>query len=513
MFAVTAAEMKAIESRAAEVYGFPYRVMMENAGRRVAETTAQVSGDPSGKRIVIFAGRGNNGGDGFVAGRHLMNQGARVCVILVAGDPTGVDAILYLEILERMGAEIVPVLTERDWDRVHMELHLADVLIDAMVGTGFQGELSGTVRTGCELLNRAGKPVIAVDIPSGVRADTGEIAGGAVQATRTVTFGTVKLGHLLYPGRSYAGEVIVDDIGIPAAVLAETGIRHTVLERTAVRKWIGTRAPDAHKGTAGSVLVIGGSRGMIGAPAMVAEGALRSGGGRVTVAVPASQQPIVAGMVREMMTIAAPEGQAGCLGLAALEELLVQARRMQVVAIGPGLGRQPETMELVRELVRRLEIPIILDADGLYAFSGQTQLLQEAGSLLVLTPHPGEMGVLTGLPAELINRQRTTIAGQYAQEWGHVVVLKGAPTIVALPDGEGAINSTGNAGMATAGMGDVLTGIIAGLIAQGLPCQFAAQAGVYLHGLAGDLAAAGGQRGLMARDVLHRIPATMQCVD
>jgi len=484
---------------------------MESAGNEVACKVELLLGGVADKRICIFAGRGNNGGDGFVVARRLQNKGAKVKLFLL-GEKEAVDgdARIYLDVLFKTDVEIVELIAERDWDKAKIAVAFADCLVDALVGTGFHGEVSGPLAEVIAIINNAGKPVVAVDIPSGIDADNGQVRGMAVRASHTVTFALLKPGLLLQPGASHAGKVTVADIGIPAKLLADSSIRQNIITAGYVRQVLPLRQPWVHKGSCGKVLVVAGSQGFTGAAALASSAAVRSGAGLVTLGIAASLQPVMAGKLTEVMTRPLPETAWGALGLDAIPYIQKLAAECDVVAAGPGLGREEETAEVVRETVQTARCPLVLDADALNALAGYTDILLESEALAVLTPHPGELSRLTGLSVESINADRLTVAREAAASWGCIVVLKGPGTVVAFPDGEVFINSTGNAGMATGGTGDVLTGIIAAFIAQGLSSHDAAVAGVYIHGLAGDIAACPGTIGMTAGDLLQAIPAAIR---
>ncbi|WP_371367910.1 Bifunctional NAD(P)H-hydrate repair enzyme Nnr [Sporomusa rhizae] len=510
MRAATAAEMREIDRIAINDYGIPGVVLMENAGVSVVRMLESKWELLAERKFCILAGKGNNGGDGYVIARHLSNQGAKVKVFLL-GEKAAVsgDAQINLDIIDKMGIDTIEISNERDWDKVRVAVTFSDCLIDALLGTGFRGEVSGDMARLIDIINAAGKPVVAVDIPSGVGADTGRVCSKAVQASYTVTFGLPKPGLFLYPGAEYTGELTVADIGIPTAVIAGQDIKQNIIMADAVRAVIPRRSPAAHKGMSGRVLVVAGSRGLSGAAAMAAEGALRAGAGLVTLAAPGSLQDVLAMKLTEVMTKPLAEIEAGSINREAVADIIRLSAGNDVLAIGPGVGREEETAAAVRETITTAECPIVIDADALNALAGNTKLLNECAALPVLTPHPGEMARLTGLSTESVNADRIAIARQAAAEWGSIVVVKGASTVVAFPDGEVYINTTGNAGMATGGTGDVLTGIIAGLIAQGLSSHDAAVAGVYIHGLAGDVAAQAGRIGMVATDLLKAVPAAM----
>ncbi|MDR3566047.1 MAG: NAD(P)H-hydrate dehydratase [Negativicutes bacterium] len=510
MKVATAAEMREIDRKAIFECGMPGAALMESAGGEVAWKVGELLGGAAGKRVVIFAGRGNNGGDGFVVARRLANQGAKIKLFLLGTkEAVAGDARIYLDVLLNTGTEIMELTSERDWDKVKIAIAFADCLVDALVGTGFHGEADGELAELITIINSAEKLVVAMDVPSGIDADTGQVRGVAIKASHTVTFALAKPGLLFQPGAHHAGVVAVADIGIPASVLASSDIRQNMITAGMVRQVLPVRQPWAHKGSCGRVLVVAGSQGFTGAAALAANAAVRAGAGLVTLGVAASLQPIMAGKLTEVMTRPLPETAWGALGLDAAPYIQKLVETCDVLAMGPGLGRDEEAAEVVRETVRSACCPLVLDADALNALVGNTEILLESEALAVLTPHPGELARLTGLGVDIINADRLTAARDAAGEWGCIVVLKGPGTVVAFPDGEVFINTTGNAGMATGGTGDVLTGVITALIAQGLSSHDAAVAGVYIHGLAGDIAARQGIVGMSAGDLLQAIPAAI----
>lgn len=510
MKVATAAEMRKIDQIATQTFGIPGVVLMENAGVEIERKISDVLGEPENKMICVFAGKGNNGGDGFVAARHLHNQGAKVKVFLLCSKEmiTG-DAKINLDIISRMGLDILEVGSSRDWDKVKFVVTFADCLIDALLGTGFQGEVKGEMAEAIEIINQAGKLVVSIDAPSGVDLDNGQVRGVAVKATHTVTFVLPKPGLIIYPGADYVGKLTIADIGIPIRILTDNSIKQNVITPSSVRELLGKRQSDAHKGINGRVTVIAGSQGMTGAAALTSVAALKSGAGLVTLGIAESLNAVMEAKLTEVMTKPLPEIVGAAIGRKALPYIEAMAAKSEVVAIGPGLGRQEETMATVREAFQSLECPIVIDADGLQAFVGHTELLSNSKAMAVLTPHPGEMGRLLDISAAEVNLDRLGTARLAAELWGSIVILKGARTIVAFPDGEVYINTTGNPGMATGGTGDVLTGVIAGLIAQGLSSHAAAVAGVHIHGLAGDIAAASGMIGMVAGDVVNGLPSAI----
>jgi len=395
---------------------------------------------------------------------------------------------------DRAGRMDVPVLARR--------LAAAAAVVDALFGTGLNAPVAGVAGAAIEAINACGEPVLAVDIASGLSADSGRPLGAAVRATVTATFGHPKVGQLLYPGVEHTGLLAVVDIGIPAEALAAVAPRVTLLENHEVGALLPPRRRDAHKGDFGHVLVVAGSRGKTGAALLAAGGAARAGAGLTTLAVPATLQPVLEAQVREAMTAALPDTSDG----AALDALL--AGRAAVVC-GPGLGQAAETRALVAHVIRRSSAPLVLDADGLNAVAG-TGLLRARAGPTVVTPHPGEMARLLGADTARVQADRLGAARAFACAERVVVVLKGARTIVAAPDGAGAICPAGNPGMASGGTGDVLAGVIGGLMAQGLAPYAAASLGVFAHGASGDaVAARQGEVGLLAGDLLAELPATL----
>jgi len=507
---VTIDEIKTIEQRAMQEYEIPSILLMENAGNEVAHQIETIMGTLHNKKISIFAGKGNNGGDGYVVARHLHNRGAKVKVFLIGSESivTG-DALTNLQIISHMGIDVIEVVNDGDWDKVKIAMNFTDCVVDALVGTGFRDQLIGTMAQVVGSINNTKKMVIAIDIPSGVDADTGQVSGIAVKAQHTITFSLPKQGLLLYPGASYAGNVMVADIGIPKALLIDEKIKQNMITSVIVKKILVTRDPNAHKGSCGKVLVVAGSKGLTGAAFLTASAALRSGAGLVTLGIAESLHDIMEAKLTEVMTCPLSEVTSGTLGQGAISEIKERAKQSDVVAIGPGLGRHEDTMTAVRHMIQKIERPLVLDADALYALIDHTDILAEANAVPILTPHAGEMARLVGLTSEEVSQDRVYIARQTAMEWSSIVILKGARTVVAFPDGEVYININGNAGMATGGTGDVLTGVIATLIGQGLSSHEAALAGVYIHGLAGDIVARNGMIGMTASDMIRALPATI----
>ncbi len=505
-------EMKAIDRQASSEYGIPSIILMENAGLRTLEVIEEILGESKNKSIIILAGKGNNGGDGLVIARHLLNSGAAVQVFLTGkADEFTADSRLNHDILVRMGACILPLMSDEDLDRLMLSLMNADLIVDALYGIGFKGSLGQFESRVVKMVNWCRAPVVAVDIPSGVEADTGKVHGLAVQASHTVTFALPKIGLVLEPGKEYVGTLSVADISIPAVLLADSAIRTNLINEQMVKTLFKPRVADSHKGTYGHALLIGGSPGMTGAVMMASLAALRTGAGLVTAAVPASLAAVVDSSLMEVMTAPLAETGQSAIALDALPAIENLLGTVSVCAIGPGMSRYPEAGAVIRFVLERAGVPVVIDADGLNALQDDITILKDRQVPVVLTPHPGEMARLAGKSIEEIQSDRVEFARSFAREWGVSLVLKGDKTVVANPAGEVYINISGNPGMATAGSGDVLCGIIAGLVAQGLKPQEAAFAGVYLHGLAGDLAARiKGERGLIAGDLIACLPEVIK---
>lgn len=505
---LTARQMAACDRQAIEQYGIPGVVLMENAGRGVVRVAEQLLGTTCGKRVAIFCGKGNNGGDGFVAARHLVNGGAEVRVLLVGrrAEVKG-DAATNLRVLTNMGLVVEEVSKAE-----HVpDLGGMDLIVDALLGTGLQGPVQGFMEHVIDTVNATRAPIVAVDVPSGINADEGSVQGAAIRATATATMAALKRGLLFSPAREHAGRVSVIDIGMPAQLLAGGNVDTWQVTGCDVATMLPKRAPNAYKNLCGVALVVAGSTGMTGAAVLSAETVLRAGAGLAYLAIPSSLNAIVEEKATEVISKPVPETQPGYLGRAAAEQVKKLFAGVNAVAIGPGLGTEPETVEAVWEMVITCPHPLVVDADGLNALAKKTEILVRRTGRVVLTPHPGELARLTGQTRESIIRDPVSTARTWAQRWGEVLVLKGAPTVVAVPSGTVYINSTGNAGMATAGSGDVLTGLITGLLAQGLAPEQAAVAGVYLHGLAGDLARDElGERGMIAGDIMRHVPAALR---
>jgi NAD(P)H-hydrate epimerase len=487
--------------RATQAKGIPADVLMERAGWAVARAAADLAGGVYGRRAVVVCGRGNNGGDGLVAARHLARWGMRIAVVLLADgerlrDPASAD-------LERLRDQPSARIRAFGEDGLERELGRADVVVDAVFGTGFHGVAGGDHAAAIRALNAGAPPVVAVDIPSGVDGGTGAVEGEAVWAELTVTFGAAKVGAVSMPGAERAGDVRVVDIGFPDELVpTATGLS----EPEDVAQVLPARASDGHKKGSGTLVVVAGSRSMTGAVRLIARGAERLGAGYVIVAVPASILPAVQAGLTETIFLPLPETRDGTVAASALDAVLERAADADALAIGPGLSMQTETQGFIRDLVRDAPVPFVLDADGLNAFAGEPEALADRKADAVLTPHLGELARLGGAG------DRLTAARDLTERSGAVAVVKGTRTVIAEPGGAARINPTGSAFLATAGTGDVLTGAVGGLLARGLDPFEAAWAGVYVHGLAGIVAGRDLGEGAVAGDVADRLPAAVDAV-
>ena len=511
MKVVTAAEMRQIDQDTIEGIGIPGIVLMETAGSAIVRAIEQYY--PTCQRIGIFVGKGNNGGDGLVIARQLAHAGRDVHLLLVSPpDSFTGEAAINLQIAKNLGLPIEAILTDAEF-KSNTHIANCELFVDAILGTGLRGTVRDPMATVINTINDLAIPILSVDLPSGLDADTGNPLGTCVAADTTVTIGLPKRGLLVHPGAELAGKLEIVDIGFPEQVVEAQGIKVSWTTTAQASQWVLPRPASSHKGTYGRVLVVAGSTGMTGAAALASEAALRTGAGLVTLAIPKSLNPILEGLLPEVMSLPLPETEVGSLSASAASAILEFAEKTKsVLAIGPGLSQHPDTVALVHQLVRenreqKLDRRMVVDADGLNALSQAPEIISLLDSEAVLTPHPGEMSRLTSTSVPSLEADRIGTAQRFASEHNLTLVFKGAPTVTGLPNGDVWINSTGNSGMATGGMGDVLTGIIAGLMAQGHSSETAAVLGVYIHGLAGDIAAdALGRHGLIASDVLKAVP-------
>lgn len=506
MRVLNAAQMREADRRTIEEIGIPSLVLMENAGRQVVAAMEAVHGDLVEHTVAVLCGRGNNGGDGFVVARTLLQRGVEVAVFLIGqvGDVRG-DARTNIEILGRLGLTVVEIADSQAWELHFSEVAECTLIVDAIFGTGLNAPLTGLMETVVADVNQSGIPVIAIDLPSGLSADSHEPIGDSIIAETTVTLAAPKLSLVLPPAETRAGDIVIADIGIPFEIVeAVEGHRVELLTRSDMRALVTPREADTHKGDYGRVLIVSGSLGKTGAAHLAGVGALRSGAGLLTIATPSTCLPIVASMAPEYMTLPLDENPDG-LDPDGVEDLLGHAA--DVIAIGPGLGQASGTRTFIQALVDRATVPLVIDADGLNAFAGEPdRLAGREGRDVVITPHPGEMARLVGMSIEDVQANRLEVARTFATTHHVYVVLKGHRTLIATPDGTVYINPTGNPGMATGGTGDVLCGMVAAWLAQLLDAEAACQLAVYLHGMAGDLAKADeGETSMNASDLAAHI--------
>jgi hydroxyethylthiazole kinase-like uncharacterized protein yjeF len=500
-------QMREADRRTIEDIGIPSIVLMENAGRQAVAAMEAAFEDIGTSHVAVVCGRGNNGGDGFVVARTLVQRGIETSVFLLGSvaEVRG-DARTNLEVLGRIGMTVVEITSAQEWELHFSEFSEVDIVVDAILGTGFRGRLSGLFETVVADLNSLGVPIVAIDLPTGVSADTAVLEGPGVEASMTVTLAAPKIPLVFPPADSHAGDLVIADIGIPLPLLDELEGQHLeLLTREAMREIVPVRVADSHKGDFGRVLVVAGSLGRTGAAHLTALGALRSGAGLVTIATPRSCLPVIAAMAPEYMTEPLDETASGTIDYGAVDRVL--DLKADIIAVGPGLGQSPGTTAFVHALLERSGVPLVLDADALNAFVGDPDRLAGRDEVaVVITPHPGEMARLMHTTIEDVQRDRLAAARDFAAAHRVHVVLKGHRTVIAAPDGRTFVNLTGNSGMATGGTGDLLTGMIAAWFAQLLDAEAACKLAVYVHGTAGDLAEADeGEVSLVAGDVASRI--------
>jgi NAD(P)H-hydrate epimerase len=496
----TVEEMRTCDRRAGDEYGVADHVLMENAGEAVYYAILREIG-VAGKRFAVVCGAGNNGGDGCVVARKLHSAGAEVSVYLLGAPKAfGASAGMYYEMLEKSGAGIV---VDPSAEEVAAGLAECDVVLDGIFGTGVTREVGGRYREVIERINACGKTVVAIDIPSGIGGDTGRVLGVAVAADLTVTFGLPKRGNLLYPGAEHGGKLLVTQISYPPGLIESAKVGVEIVRPVPLPP----REAAGHKGDFGDVLFVAGAANYYGAPYLASLSLLKAGGGYSRLAAPRSVTPVVAGLAPEVVFAPQEETAEGSLALAAEASLLELASSVDFVVCGPGLSLAGETQELVRKLAGAIEKPLLVDGDGLTAVASDIGILHGRAAATVLTPHPGEAARLLGCTTADVQADPIRTAQKCAARTGAIVVLKGAHSLVALPDGSVTINTSGNNGMATAGSGDVLTGTIAAMHGLGMELPDAVRTGVFLHGYAGDLAAQeAGKDGMTARDVLEALP-------
>jgi NAD(P)H-hydrate epimerase len=502
----TPQQMRHIDRKAIDGLGISGLDLMEAAGRSVFDMILEYYGPAEGNRVAVIAGKGNNGGDGHVVARYLKEDGAYVEIFLLGlKSQVHGDAEINLKKAEELGITIHEITNPENF-------HIPDdswIIVDAIFGTGFTGELRAPYNHYISLVNQSGIPVIAVDAPSGLSGATGRVTEPCVRADLTVTFGLPKIGQALYPGKAYCGFLEIADIGFPPGL--DDDIHTYLITDHEAARILPRRAPDAHKGDFGKLFVLAGSTGLTGAAAMASMAAYRCGTGLVVLGCPKSLNPIFETKLTEVMTKPLPDvASKGHLAKRGMGEIRQQVEWADAVAMGPGIGTHHETAELVQRLCRDIEKPMVIDADGLNIMAKDLDCLKAHRRPLVISPHPGEFARLSGHTIDEIGEFPIELASQFAWDYDLCVVLKGAPSIVVRRSGNIYINYSGNEGMASGGSGDVLTGLIGGFLAQGVGYTDAAVLATFVHGLAGDIAAeVHGSRGMVASDILEFVPQAL----
>ena len=505
---VTSEIMRGLDKKALE-FGIESIILMENAGRSVYQAIIKDFKNNADKGVVVFSGKGNNGGDGFVTARYLINNGFETDVVFL-GDPGELsdDAKANHTALSRITEHIHYINSTDELKSLGINIKERGLVVDALLGTGIKGDVKVLYMEIINMINESGLPVVSVDIPSGVDADSGQVLGTAVRAKKTVTFGLAKIGLVVHPGCEHAGDLEVADISIPKRLIDSISVPYNLVTHKLVGSMFKPRGLSTNKGDYGHVLVIGGSQGKSGSVILAAKAALRAGSGLVTVSGPEGLMPIFESTVTEALKEPLNETLEGFIARSAIEQVDKLMQTSDVVALGPGMGTEKETIDFVHNLLDRCKIPMVIDADGINIIAHNPDVLLSRGREdLVLTPHPGEFGRLVNMHAHEINKDRIRLSSDFAKRYRCTLVLKGAKTVIAAKNGDVWVNPTGNPGMATGGMGDVLTGLISGLIAIGLTTENAAIAGVFIHGMAGDMIYAYRKNSaILAGDLLDRIP-------
>ena len=511
---LTSKQMRDIDRTAIEELGIPGLVLMENAGLRVVRALRAKFPRLEGERVVVVAGKGNNGGDGFVVARHLFNAGGRPEVVLLAkADEVGGDAAVNLAVARRMGVPVTEAADAAEWAKARPKVARATVVVDALFGTGLVKPLEGFYAAAVADINRSAAFKLSVDIPSGLSSDTFETIGPSVAADLTVTLAAPKIAHVFSPAADRVGELVVAPIGIPPALFDRPDLALELVEEERLRPFFAPRKRDTHKGSYGHLLVVAGSVGKSGAAALAGRAALRMGAGLVTVATAAGVLPSVARSMAELMTEPLAETPERTVAAAALGRAAALLKGKSAVLVGPGLSTHPSTAEFVLGLLPKIKVPCVVDADGLNIVAGRLEVLGRMAGPVVLTPHPGEFARLTGRSAEEVLRRRLELAPEFAVKNKVLVVLKSHRTLVAAPDGRVFVNPTGNPGMATGGTGDVLGGMIASQLAQEKDALGAVLSAVFAHGLAGDVAADRlGEKALVAGDLIRYLPPVLKAL-
>jgi hydroxyethylthiazole kinase-like uncharacterized protein yjeF len=511
---LTSKQMQSVDKKAIEKLGIIGPILMENAGIQITNEILKKFPRIQDERVVIVAGKGNNGGDGFVVARHLFNRGCQPVVLLLASkkELKG-DAALNAGIVDKIGITIKEIMSARYWGANKKILSKATVLVDAIFGTGLTSPATGLYATVIQDINKSKAFTVAVDIPSGLSSDTFAIIGPCVKADLTVSLAAAKVAHVFPPAEDCVGELKIGDISVPPYLFEDEKFKLEMVEKERIRPYFERRKKATHKGTYGHLLMLSGSVGKTGAAAMAGKAALKMGAGLVTAGVPKSCLPIVARSMMELMTEPLPETDKGTLSVEALPEILRLLEEKDALMLGPGISTHESTKELILSLLTRLRIPVVLDADALNILASKLNVLKSLSKPAVVTPHPGEFARLLKLSTKEVLDRRLELVPRFAKKFGVYVVLKGYRTLTATPEGKTFINPTGNPGMATAGSGDVLSGMIASMIIQEKNILDAILAAVYVHGLSGDIGAARlGEKSLTAGNMITYLPAAIKAL-
>jgi len=515
MKVLTSTEMKEIDRKAIEEIGIAGPILMENAGLQIVKALKAKFPEPWKEKIVIVAGKGNNGGDGLVVARHLFNQGCEPHVLLLSSkQEVGGDAALNLRIDEKIGVKISEICSFSDWEKYQEELFRASIVVDSIFGTGLTKPAEGLYAIAIEEINKTKAFKIAVDIPSGLSSDSYQIIGPSVKADLTVTLATPKIAHIFPPAEEFVGELVVADISIPRFLFEDESLKLELVEKKGLLPYFKKRKKDTHKGTYGHLFIISGSLGKTGAAIMAGKAALKMGAGLVTVGIPESCLPIVANSMFELMTEPLPETKEKTISSEALGRALELLRGKDALLLGPGISTHESTSEFVLSLTPKIKIPAVIDADGLNILASNPDILKSLTQPAVLTPHPGEFARLLNLSTQDVLERKLELAPMFSEKYGVYLVLKGYRTLIATPTGRIFINPTGNPGMATAGSGDVLSGMIASMIIQEKDILQATLAAVYVHGLSSDIGAEKlGEKPLTAGNIISYLPQAIKSME
>ncbi len=510
---VTGRQMKEIDRMAIEDYQIPSLRLMESAGAYVFEEVMKELSEET-KTVCVICGVGNNGGDGYVVARKLTHHFIPVKVYATGPiEKLAGDCKTNYERLAELGIHISVLDDDEKLQKLREDIKSANVIVDAILGTGITRSVSEYIKEVFEIVNNSGKKVISVDIPSGIGADNGEVFNAAIKAQKTITFQFPKIGCVLFPGAEYTGELLVKDIGIPEEVIRRNHSQIHIIDEDLIKQIIKPKKRDSHKGDYGKLLLIAGSKGMAGAAVLAGKAALRSGVGLLKMAVPESINDILQISLPEAICLPLSGSKSHKLDQTCLDELVAYSKTCSAMAVGPGMGKGKDFFDIMTRLTEEINTPIVIDADAINAIGNDADDFFKRNPYMIITPHPGEMSRLTGLSIQKINDDRIRIARDYSKKWGIIVILKGARSVVASPDGCVYINVTGNPGMATGGSGDVLTGILSSFVAQKIERKEAAIASVYVHGKAGDIMAAKvGEHGLTAMDIAEGVGIAIKSI-